>query len=151
MLSGTSSSRRPAVQRFYAQQNDLIDAFMETQHIHRGVFTNDRTVEDAQAQKALNLSFAANVVLLAVRLGIALVSGSLSLLIATLDAVLDVISSGGCQQACWGGGRCRMAGAAVCERQAAEQMDASRGRGRMSSRVWQLCAQRRRPCVSKRV
>lgn len=51
--------------------------------------------EDAAVARALNLSFAANCVLLAVRVGIAVVSGSLSLYTATIDAVLDVISSGG--------------------------------------------------------
>lgn len=44
-------------------------------------------------RRALHISFAANVVLLAVRVGIAVVSGSLSLMVATLDAVLDVVSS----------------------------------------------------------
>lgn len=47
---------------------------------------------------ALNLSFAANCLLLAVRVGIALLAGSLSLIVATLDAVLDAVSSGGW---CW--------------------------------------------------
>ena len=54
-----------------------------------------RVQEDAQVQHALNLSFAANCLLLAVRVGIATIAGSLSLVIATLDAFLDVISSGG--------------------------------------------------------
>lgn len=51
--------------------------------------------------RALNLSFGCNCMLLAVRLGIAVISGSLSLLIATMDAVLDVISSGGCGRGGW--------------------------------------------------
>lgn len=45
-------------------------------------------------RRALNASFASNVALLAVRVAIAAVSGSLSLAVATLDAVLDVVSSG---------------------------------------------------------
>jgi hypothetical protein len=52
--------------------------------------------EEAQVRRALNLSFASNLVLLVVRVAIAAISGSLSLVVATLDAVLDVVSSGGC-------------------------------------------------------
>lgn len=44
-------------------------------------------------QRALAVSFAANCVLLVVRTALALLSGSLSLVVATLDAVLDVLSS----------------------------------------------------------
>ena len=55
--------------------------------------------EEAQVRRALNLSFASNLVLLVVRVAIAAISGSLSLVVATLDAVLDVVSSGG-----WVGG-----------------------------------------------
>lgn len=47
-------------------------------------------------RRALHVSFAANCVLLVVRVAIALISGSLSLVVATLDAVLDVVSSGNC-------------------------------------------------------
>lgn len=43
----------------------------------------------------MSLSVAANVALLAVRVALAAVSGSLSMVVATLDAVLDVVSSGG--------------------------------------------------------
>lgn len=49
-------------------------------------------------RRALNASFASNVVLLAVRVAIAAISGSLSLAVATLDAILDVISSGEASQ-----------------------------------------------------
>ncbi len=45
-------------------------------------------------RRALNLSFASNCVLLLVRLVLAFISGSLSMVVATLDAVLDVLSSG---------------------------------------------------------
>lgn len=44
-------------------------------------------------RRAIVLSFAANCLLLVVRAALALLSGSLSLVIATLDAVLDVLSS----------------------------------------------------------
>eukprot|EP00887_Chlorella_sp_A99_P004344 scaffold15.g4344.t1 len=84
---------RLAVHNFYEQQNELIDQLLETQAIHRGQYTNDGELEDAQVRRAMNASFASNCVLLAVRLGIAFISGSLSLLVATLDAVLDVVSS----------------------------------------------------------
>lgn len=44
--------------------------------------------EEAAVARALHLSFAANCLLLVVRVGIAVISGSLSLVVATLDAVL---------------------------------------------------------------
>lgn len=49
--------------------------------------------EEAQVRRALVVSFIANCMLLVVRTALALLSGSLSLVIATLDAVLDVLSS----------------------------------------------------------
>lgn len=57
--------------------------------------------EERQVRLAMNASFAANCLLLLVRVAIAVVSGSLSLVVATLDAVLDVVSSG----ALWVGGK----------------------------------------------
>ena len=39
--STSTPSRRRAVHRYYLRQNDLIDALMETQAIHRGEYTNN--------------------------------------------------------------------------------------------------------------
>lgn len=86
-------SRRTAVHGYYTRQNELIDSLLETEQIHRGSYTIDGAGEATHVRRALNLSFAANCILLAVRTAIAVVAGSLSLAVATLDAVLDVISS----------------------------------------------------------
>ena len=37
----STPSRRRAVHRYYLRQNDLIDALLETQAIHRGEYTNN--------------------------------------------------------------------------------------------------------------
>ncbi|PRW59960.1 putative aldo-keto reductase 2 [Chlorella sorokiniana] len=88
-----SRKQRRSLQAYYLRQNELIDALLQTEQIHRGLFTNDAHREEAQVRRALALSFAANCLLLVVRTALALLSGSLSLVIATLDAVLDVVSS----------------------------------------------------------
>lgn len=61
--------------------------------------------EDAQAQHALNLCFAANCLLLEVRVGIAVIAGSLSLAIALLDACLTSGGRDGWACSGVGGGR----------------------------------------------
>ena len=149
-----SRKQRRSLHAYYLRQNELIDALLQTEQIHRGLYTNDAhrvrnwgseqirwrwgglqprsrrpqrhlyrlgshnkwwdtpskpvrqpchptaislpqppPQEEAQVRRALVLSFAANCVLLVVRTALALLSGSLSLVIATLDAVLDVLSS----------------------------------------------------------
>lgn len=47
---------------------------------------------DARARRALNLSFATNVFLLFLRITVAVLSGSLAIIVSSLDAVLDVVS-----------------------------------------------------------
>lgn len=74
-----SRKRRRATHAYYLRQNELIDALLETEQIHRGEYTNDGRAEAAQVARAMHASFAANCVLLVVRVAIALISGSLSL------------------------------------------------------------------------
>ncbi|KAL6759193.1 cation efflux protein [Haematococcus lacustris] len=86
--------RRRHVSSFYEQQNSIIESFLETEGLHSGSYEGDAVDEEEErrTQRALNLSFASNIALLAIRVGVAVISGSLSLLVTTLDAVLDVIS-----------------------------------------------------------
>ncbi|KAJ9519264.1 hypothetical protein QJQ45_017929 [Haematococcus lacustris] len=85
--------RRRHVSSFYEQQNSIIESFLETEGLHSGSYEGDAVDEEEErrTQRALNLSFASNIALLAIRVGVAVISGSLSLLVTTLDAVLDVI------------------------------------------------------------
>ncbi|KAL4421342.1 hypothetical protein ABPG75_010633 [Micractinium tetrahymenae] len=89
----TSRQTKAVVHDYYLRQNELIDSLLDTEDIHRGVYTNDAAAEAAQVRRALNVSFAANSLLLVMRTAIALLAGSLALAVATLDSVLDVISS----------------------------------------------------------
>uniref|UniRef100_A0A7S0RH28 Cation efflux protein transmembrane domain-containing protein n=1 Tax=Chlamydomonas leiostraca TaxID=1034604 RepID=A0A7S0RH28_9CHLO len=110
-ISAVTHRNRKHVHSFYEHQNSIIESLIETEALHRDpsmespadaeaaqaandAAANEAAAEEAQTQRALNLSFASNFVLLVVRVGVALVSGSLSLLVTSLDAVLDVISGG---------------------------------------------------------
>jgi hypothetical protein len=42
LVNGAPRRSRRALERYYEQQNELIDSLMETQCIHRGLYTNDR-------------------------------------------------------------------------------------------------------------
>ena len=66
---------------------------LEMERVHRGEANFDDSSTQAEVARALNFSFASNVVLLIGRVAIATIAGSLSLIIATIDAVLDVMSS----------------------------------------------------------
>ncbi|CAK0740588.1 hypothetical protein CVIRNUC_001261 [Coccomyxa viridis] len=79
---------------FYRRQNDIIDSLMEVDTLHSGEYIGDEVDEadERRARRAVALSFLSNIVLLVVRVSIAAVSGSLSIIVTTLDAVLDVIS-----------------------------------------------------------
>jgi Co/Zn/Cd efflux system component len=92
--SKTLSRRtRRALSAYYARQTNILDEFEIMDALHRGHPPPEDVAAEALARRALNLSFASNVILLGVRMSIAIVSGSLSLIIATVDAVLDVLSS----------------------------------------------------------
>jgi divalent metal cation (Fe/Co/Zn/Cd) transporter len=78
---------------FYRRQNDIIDSMLVMDAVHAGEADFDTTEEEALARRILNYSLISNVILLAVRVAIAVIAGSLSLIIATIDAVLDVVSS----------------------------------------------------------
>jgi divalent metal cation (Fe/Co/Zn/Cd) transporter len=84
---------RRALVSYYRRQNDIIDSLLEMDDVHSGEADFDRTREEAAAQRALKLSFASNVLLLGIRVGIAVIAASLSLIVATIDAFLDVLSS----------------------------------------------------------
>lgn len=90
-------SRRSALVNYYKQQLEILCFRMEVEQVSSrggGTIFDDVAAEEEQlAQRALNLSFASNVVLLAVRGAIVALTGSLSLMIAFIDAVLDVLSS----------------------------------------------------------
>lgn len=90
----TPPSATASIIGFYHKQNDLIDTLVEVDGLHRGEYTGDEVdeVEERRTKRAMHLSFASNIVLLLVRVGIAAISGSLSIIVTTLDAVLDVIS-----------------------------------------------------------
>ncbi|KAK9917760.1 hypothetical protein WJX75_007903 [Coccomyxa subellipsoidea] len=79
---------------FYRRQNDIIDSLMEADTLHSGEYDGDAIdeAEERRNRRAMSLSFASNIVLLLVRVAIAAISGSLSIIVTTLDAVLDVIS-----------------------------------------------------------
>lgn len=84
---------RRAIRSYYERQNEIIESMEEMDRVHAGEPGPDQSAEERLARNALNLSFASNVVLLAIRIAIAVISGSLSLIVATMDAVLDVLSS----------------------------------------------------------
>lgn len=84
---------RRALANFYERQNEIIDSLEDMDRVHRGESGPDSKDEERFANRALQLSFASNVVLLGIRIAIAIISGSLSLIVATMDAVLDVLSS----------------------------------------------------------
>ncbi|CAL5223676.1 g6226 [Coccomyxa viridis] len=86
--------QRSLLEDFYRRQNDIIDSLMEVDTLHSGEYIGDEVdeAEERRARRAVALSFLSNIVLLMVRVSIAAVSGSLSIIVTTLDAVLDVIS-----------------------------------------------------------
>lgn len=93
-VSEAHNRKRPKLTAFYEKQNSIIEGLMEAEALHRGDYEGDKEDEDeaARTQRQLNISFASNIALLLIRISVALLSGSLSLLVTTLDAVLDVIS-----------------------------------------------------------
>uniref|UniRef100_A0A7S0YIJ4 Cation efflux protein cytoplasmic domain-containing protein n=1 Tax=Polytomella parva TaxID=51329 RepID=A0A7S0YIJ4_9CHLO len=93
---------------FYQRQNETIDSFAEVDELNKSegdeedqvespttnLLSNGSEMTDQEKadKRMVNLSFASNIVLLAIRVSIAAVSGSLSLVVTTMDAILDVIS-----------------------------------------------------------
>lgn len=67
---------------------------LDMEKVNKGQADFDDSEEQQLAWRALNLSFGFNVVLLGVRLALAILSGSLSMIIGTVDGVLDVLNSG---------------------------------------------------------
>lgn len=84
---------RRALTRHYRRQMELLGDFADMETVHQGGAPFDDAAERILAQRALNLSFVSNVVLLGVRVAMAAIAGSLSLIIAMIDAILDVLSS----------------------------------------------------------
>jgi len=78
---------------FYNRQNSILDGQLDMEAVHRGDANFDTSAEERYIQRALNLSFVSNVILLGVRAAMVALAGSLSLIIALIDAVLDVLSS----------------------------------------------------------
>ncbi|KAI3651437.1 hypothetical protein MP228_003708 [Amoeboaphelidium protococcarum] len=91
--NGRSRMARRRLQQYYLRQSAIQSGMQDVDLLQRGELTVDSTEEDALARRALFLSFAANIVLLGVRVAVAVLSGSLSLIVALMDAVLDVLSS----------------------------------------------------------
>lgn len=92
---------RRALLSHYAKQDELLDSLLDMEAVHKGDADFDEEAEERAAQRALNLSFLSNVILLAIRVAIAVIAGSLSLIVATMDAVLDVLSSAMIYYAVW--------------------------------------------------
>lgn len=84
---------RRALLSYYREQHTIIDGMNDMEKVHAGQADFDTSAEEQLAQRALNISFASNIILLGIRAAIAAISGSLSLIIALMDAVLDVLSS----------------------------------------------------------
>lgn len=109
-----------AVRKFYEAQNHLIDRFFEAEGILRALRPNSPPADSAQddenssngnqpmpnsarrlresapspsVRRAINLSFAANVFLFCVKVFAAVYSGSLSVIVSTIDSSLDLLSN----------------------------------------------------------
>lgn len=84
---------RRALARYYRRQQSVLHDMIEMEQVHSGTASFDESEEEKLATRALNISFASNVLLLFVRTGLVALTGSLSLIIAMIDAILDVMSS----------------------------------------------------------
>jgi Co/Zn/Cd efflux system component len=88
---------RRSLYSYYSKQHQIIRSMEDMDKVHEGSmdeFEAAVAAEEKHAQRALNYSFISNIILLGVRAAIAAISGSLSLIVALIDAVLDVLSGG---------------------------------------------------------
>ena len=88
-----SWSRKRALASYYDYQTDILDSMLDMDKVNKGQANFDDSEEQQLARRALNVSFGFNILLLGVRLALAIISGSLSMIIGTVDGVLDVLNS----------------------------------------------------------
>ena len=87
-------------QEFYEQQEKLITAYREVEALRAGCPLSCAAQDDAETaaeQRAISASFICNVLLFAAKIAAAIMTGSMVVLVSTLDSALDLLS-GGCDR-----------------------------------------------------
>ena len=82
---------------FYATQDECVQAFHAVETLRRGESLIDGAQDAAEAkseQRAVSLSFWLNVLLFIAKLVAAVMTGSMIVLVSTLDSALDLLSGG---------------------------------------------------------
>lgn len=82
---------------FYAMQDGAVEAFNAVETLRSGGVLSDEAQDDAEAAaegRAISISFASNVVLFGAKLVAAVLTGSMVVLVSTLDSALDLLSGG---------------------------------------------------------
>ena len=82
---------------FYAKQDEAVAAFNAIETLRSGGVLVDEAQDDAEAaaeERAISISFVSNVLLFCAKLVAAVMTGSMVVLVSTLDSALDLLSGG---------------------------------------------------------
>jgi hypothetical protein len=87
----------PKIKKFYEKQNSMIDAFIGVNTYNRlRENEDDEAAEEEPTNSAVSmaiaLSFGTNIILVFIKLGAAIMSGSLSVLASFMDSFLDIVA-----------------------------------------------------------
>lgn len=86
-----------SVAEYYATQEEALEAFEAIETLRSGGTVSDKAQLDAEAmaeQRAISISFMSNVLLFGAKLVAAVMTGSMVVLVSTLDSALDLLSGG---------------------------------------------------------
>lgn len=82
---------------FYAMQDEAVETFNAIETLRSGGELLDEAQDDAEAaaeERAISISFVSNVLLFCAKLVAAVMTGSMVVLVSTLDSALDLLSGG---------------------------------------------------------
>eukprot|EP00659_Diplonema_papillatum_P012005 gene12005-18542_t len=95
LLKVSDDKHSKKTKKFYANQNEAIDSFIEMDELRRKVATGSFIAEEednASAAFAVRISLACNIVILVAKVIIVLQTGSVAFIASLLDSALDIVS-----------------------------------------------------------
>ena len=94
--NSTASDSSPA-NEFYAHLDEAVGAYRAVETLRGGGELSDEAQDNAEAaaeERAISISFGCNVLLFGAKLVAAVMTGSMVVLVSTLDSALDLLSGG---------------------------------------------------------